>query len=151
MYISKLFDFFRENNFILLKIDCNADQGSIWFSEKNDPEFIGFKMHSKSRGDNTIITWFSKTTDEHSNLRVYFDQHKDVLVISHLNTKTQDSKDTQIHEFSELSDEAIFFQRSTVEDFDALLPEHVPFILELSKKVTTFSKGMIDANKTCSS
>ena len=151
MYISKLFNFFRENNFLLLQINCNADQGSIWFSEKLDPEFIGFKMHIKQRSTGPILTWFSKTKNTTNNLRVYFDPTKDVLVISYLDTDTSESKDVKIEEFSTLADEAVFFQRSTLDNLDDLLPEHVPFILELTKEVTTFSTGLIDANKTRSS
>lgn len=151
MYVSKLFDFFREKDFLLLKINCNADQGSIWFSEQIDPEFIGFKMHVKQRSTGTVFSWFSKTKDDKSNLRVLLDPSKDVMVISYLNTETSESKDIKIVEFSTLADEAVFFQRSTLEDLDDLHPEYVPFILELTDKVTTFSTGMINANKTCTS
>ena len=151
MYVSKLFNFFRENNFLELKINCNADQGSLWFSEHIDPEFIGFKMHAKKRTHGFVFTWYCNTSSETANLRVFFDPTRDVMVISHLDTSTQYSKDIRIDDVSTLADEAVFFQRSTLEDMDDLQSEHIPFILDLVQKVTLFSNGMIDANKTCSS
>lgn len=151
MYVSKLFNFFREKDFLELKINCNADQGSLWFSEHIDPEFIGFKMHAKQRSHGFVFTWYCKTSSDTANLRVFFDPSKDVMVISHLDTSTLQTKDIRIDDVSTLADEAVFFQRSTLEDLDDLQPEHIPFIIELVEKVTLFSNGMIDANKTCSS
>lgn len=153
MHITKLFDHFRKTNFLLLKINCNADQGSIWFSEAIDPEFIGNKMHIRQGGtDKDVITWFSSMSEgDYTNLRLLYMPEKDVFVISYLNTKTGLSKDIKIDDISTLQDEAVFFQRSTTEDMADLECSDISFMIDLSEKVSSFAKGMIDANKTCSS
>lgn len=148
MHVTKLIQFFRDNKYLNLKIRCNADQGSIWFSEEIDPEFIGNKMHIRHRETSTIISWFTDIMGTYDRLRLQYFMNDDIFTLSYLDTSKSSSKDISIEKFSTLADEALFFQESTMQDFGDLDSSDIPFIIELSNEVTAFAKGMIDANKT---
>lgn len=156
-HFERICEYFRSTELISLKIITNADMGSLWFTnEKLGDEQFCAKVRVEGAGgifceEEESLTIHGRAGEIHTRIR--YDVVSDEFTASVMDISTgknPTSKDVTIKEAS-LLDESQFFQKSTVEDYLDLDYNHISTVIELTKNILPFCKGMIDANKTRSS
>lgn len=142
--ISQLIEFYRTNDFKqqTQTTRINTKMGTVWINDPTDRFLIKVSVHEKSSEVNLYHL------QESNNMRILYDSNDVNLRITSLNSTEKVGSTILIQNASELRDEAVFFQQSTMNDYADLSHEDLVFMLDLFPVVIEYAKGQINANKT---